>query len=60
MILKLKKEINDIFNIYWSDNVKSRLINQKDANVYKSDIKKSNSLRSQLEIYNYYKSKIEN
>ncbi len=57
---KIKKEINDIFNIYWSDNVKSRLINQKDANVYKSDIKKSNSLRSQLEIYNYYKSKIEN
>ena len=53
-------KINDIFNIYWSDNVKSRLINQKDANVYKSDIKKSNSLRSQLEIYNYYKSKIEN
>ena len=40
---KIKKEINDIFNIYWSDNVKSRLINQKDANVYKSDIKKSNS-----------------
>ena len=57
---KIKKEINDIFNIYWSDNVKSRLINQKDANVYKSDIKKSNSIRSQLEIYNYYKSKIEN
>ena len=57
---KIKKEINDIFNIYWSDNVKSRLINHKDANVYKSDIKKSNSLRSQLEIYNYYKSKIEN
>ena len=35
---KIKKEINDIFNIYWSDNVKSRLINQKDANLYKSDI----------------------
>ena len=57
---KIKKEINDIFNIYWSDNVKSRLINQKYANVYKSDIKNSNSVRSQLEIYNYYKSKIEN
>ena len=57
---KIKKEINDIFNIYWSDNVKSRLINQKDANVYKSDIKNSNLVRSQLEIYNYYKSKIEN
>ncbi len=45
--------------IYWSDNVKSRLINQKNSNIYKSDIKNSNPVRSQLDIYNYYKSIIE-
>ena len=56
---EIKKEINDIFNIYWSDNIKSRLINLKNANLYKSDIKNSNSVRSQLHIYSYYKQKIE-
>ena len=49
---ELKKEILDIFNIYWNDNVKSRNVNSKKVNSYK--INNKPPLRSQEELYNYY------
>lgn len=47
----LRQELRDIFEIYWSDNVKSRIINREMTNEYVSKgIKK---IRSQNEVYNY-------
>ena len=51
----LKKEILDIFNIYLSDNIKSRLVNSNS----KSRITNQKSFRSQEKMYNYYLNKIE-
>ena len=51
----LKKEILDIFNIYWSDNIKSRLVNSNS----KFRITNQKSFRSQEKMYNYYLNKIE-
>ena len=53
--LKVKNEINDIFNIYWSDNTKSRYLNSSILNSYKSKLKGAKSIEAQKEIYNYYK-----
>ena len=49
---KIKKEILDIFNIYWNDNVKSRFVNHPQTNKYKRNTKPN--FRSQDEVYNYY------
>ena len=51
----LKKEILDIFNIYWSDSIKARLINSNS----KSRITNQKSFKSQEKMYNYYLNKIE-
>ena len=51
----LKKEILDIFNIYWSDTIKARLINSNS----KSRITNQKSFKSQEKMYNYYLNKIE-
>ena len=50
----LKKQINDVFEIGWNDNVKARLVNKSKS----KDIKSSSSdkLRSQWSTYDYYKS----
>ena len=55
----INDEINDIFNIYWSDNLKSRRINTEIPNQYQSKLKSKKGIRSQIEIYNYYKLKLE-
>ena len=55
----INDEINDIFNIYWSDNIKSRKINTEIPNQYQSNPKSKKGIRSQIEIYNYYKLKLE-
>ena len=48
----IKKELIDIFDISWSDNVKARTINESQDNAYrKNDLPK---VRSQYETYNYY------
>ena len=49
---RIKKEIIDVFNIYWKDNVKSRHVNHPTTNKYKRNAKKM--FRSQEEIYKYY------
>ena len=53
--LKVKNEIKDVFNIYWSDNTKSRYLNSSTLNSYKSKLKGAKSIEAQKEIYNYYK-----
>jgi polyphosphate kinase len=53
----LKNEILDIFNIYWSDNIKSRMVNINFDD--KSRVSNKNEYRSQKNIYNYYLNKIE-
>ena len=50
----LKRQINDVFDISWNDNVKARFVNSSKANFKKSSSK--NKLRSQWSIYDYYKS----
>ena len=57
--VNIKNEINDIFNMYWSDNSKSRFINNKVSNNYKTNLEKTRSLNAQNEIYNYYRLRIE-
>ena len=52
----LKDEINQIFEIYWKDNVKSTLVNSNN-NSSKNKSKKKH--RSQIMMYDYYLNKIE-
>ena len=51
----LKKEILDIFNIYWRDNTKARFINHDN----KSRFSTKKGFRSQQKLFNYYLNKIE-
>jgi polyphosphate kinase len=52
----IKQELIDTFEISWSDNVKARIFNQDQNNVYrKNDLPK---LRSQFAIYDYYLNKL--
>lgn len=54
----IKKELIDIFNICWSDNVKARILNETQDNQYKrNDLPK---VRTQFETYNYYLNKLQN
>ncbi|WP_172918404.1 polyphosphate kinase 1 [Capnocytophaga canis] len=48
----IKKELMDTFEIGWSDNVKARIISQKQDNTYRrnDDLK----VRSQVAMYDYY------
>ena len=52
-----KKEILDIFNIYWLDNLKSRKLNSMKPNEYKKN--KMQPMQSQNSIYNYYLKNLE-
>ncbi|MCF7560638.1 polyphosphate kinase 1 [Sabulilitoribacter multivorans] len=54
----VKKEIIDTFNISWSDNVKARLLNDSQENVYRINDKEK--VRSQFAMYDYYLKKLEN
>jgi polyphosphate kinase len=55
----IKEEIKDLLRIQLEDNVKARIIDEEDSNAYKQ----SNidlSIRSQVELYYFYKRKGEN
>ncbi|GER60504.1 polyphosphate kinase 1 [Patiriisocius marinus] len=54
---EIKQEINDTFNICWSDNVKARMINDKQDNAYRKN--DNIKVRSQFATYEYYKNKLE-
>lgn len=52
----IKQELVDTFNICWSDNVKARVISEKQDNAYrKTDGPK---VRSQFQLYDYYLQKL--
>ncbi|MCX6247918.1 MAG: polyphosphate kinase 1 [Bacteroidetes bacterium] len=53
---EIQKEIMDMLKIQLSDNVKARIIGPGEANTYKKT--KGATVRSQLEIYDYFKSKV--
>ncbi len=50
----LQNELMDIINIQLKDNVKARIIDEKQSNKYKKS-HSSKSIRSQIELNNYYK-----
>jgi len=54
---EIKEELQDIFEISWSDNTKARLVNSAIENEYKKD--NNPPLRSQFETYNYYLRRLE-
>ncbi|MFW5820307.1 MAG: polyphosphate kinase 1 [Bacteroidota bacterium] len=51
----LQKELKDIINIQLNDNVKARVIDEKQSNNYKNN-HSPKQVRSQIELYKYYKS----
>ncbi len=56
---RIRTNLQEIFDIYWSDNVKARIINQEQDNRYKvqDGIK---PVRAQFQIYEYHKNQLEN
>ncbi len=48
----IKKELQDLYEICWSDNVKARIINETQDNAYLRNDKPK--VRSQFDTYNYY------
>jgi polyphosphate kinase len=50
----IQRELRDVIDFQLNDNVKARVVDQFQANVYKKDLADT-SHHSQLEIYNYYK-----
>jgi polyphosphate kinase len=53
---QLKQELMDTFEISWNDNVKARIFNDKQDNVYKKNTRFK--LRSQFVMYDYYLQKL--
>ena len=52
----IKQELIDTFEISWSDNVKARIFNGEQNNVYKNN--EQPELRSQFAMYDYYLNKV--
>ncbi|MBQ0786687.1 MAG: polyphosphate kinase 1 [Oceanihabitans sp.] len=52
---EIKQELIDTYNICWSDNVKARILNANQNNVYKRNDKPK--VRTQFETYKYYLNK---
>lgn len=50
----IQKELRDIIDFQLKDNMKARVIDQLQSNIYKKD-KSDINFHSQMEIYNYYK-----
>ena len=54
---EIQKELKDLINIQLNDNVKARVINEEQDNVYLKS-KSKRKLRSQIELYKYYQNKL--
>jgi len=52
---EIKQELIDTYNICWSDNVKARILNANQNNIYKRNDKPK--VRTQFETYKYYLNK---
>ncbi|MFD1061629.1 polyphosphate kinase 1 [Winogradskyella litorisediminis] len=53
----IKEELQDIFEIYWSDNVKARVISSEQDNAYRK-AKNKNKVRAQFAVYDYYQNRL--
>ncbi|MDP5081860.1 MAG: polyphosphate kinase 1, partial [Winogradskyella sp.] len=53
----IKKELNDLYDICWNDNVKARIINETQDNSYRKN--KKPKVRAQFDTYKYYLNKFE-
>jgi polyphosphate kinase len=52
----LQKQLREILDIQFSDNVKCRILNKDQSNPYRSE--PGVQVRSQLELYKYFKGKL--
>ncbi len=52
----IKEELRTMLDIQWKDNTKSRFLGKKNLNQYKEPGPDDEPVRSQVEIYNYFKS----
>jgi len=53
----IKKELLELFEICWNDNVKARIINEDQDNTYKRNT--NEKIRAQFDTYKYYLNKLE-
>ncbi|WP_431157949.1 polyphosphate kinase 1 [Winogradskyella poriferorum] len=53
----IKKELLELFEICWNDNVKARIINEGQDNTYKRNT--NEKIRAQFDTYKYYLNKLE-
>ncbi|WP_179337721.1 polyphosphate kinase 1 [Winogradskyella ludwigii] len=53
----IKRELQHLFDICWNDNVKSRIIDEKQNNYYRRN--NNPSVRAQFDTYKYYLNKLE-
>lgn len=54
----IKKEIREILDIQFSDNVKCRIVDKNQKNRYRIPKEDETKVRSQLTLYNYFKNKV--
>ena len=54
----IKTELQDIFDICWSDNVKARVIDEAQTNAYKKT--ENAKVRTQFKTYEYYLKHLQN
>ena len=52
----IKSELIDTFEISWADNVKARIISEKQDNAYRRNDEPT--VRSQFKLYDYYLEKL--
>lgn len=52
---KYKKQIIEIFDLQWKDNVKARIIDSEQKNKYRKSVKDSDKIDSQSALYQWYK-----
>ena len=52
----IKQDLLDTFSITWNDNVKARLLNSGEPNMYKKS--SAQQSRTQIDLYNHYKNKL--
>lgn len=55
----IREELLDTFEISWRDNSKARVFSARQDNAYRKRAKEEPEFRSQVEMYNYYKKKLE-
>ena len=58
MEIELKKELQDVMEIQWADNVKARVLDNEMQNNFVKH-RSGKRIRSQFAIYEYYKKKLE-